>query len=175
MHEEDDEIPWCARVLERPPIDIEAMPDADLETELAERLTALLEAYRCEATPEGWRTLAIKLALEHERGLKIITPVDRKPRQGGRETETESWTHLLMLNQERKKCRTNAEAAKAVHKMLGGKRRGAPSIRRLQNILSEAKSGRFRHPRWMQRWTWEWRIDDAIAKVVDRIPAAKNP
>jgi hypothetical protein len=171
MHEKEDATEWCVRVLKRPPIDLQSISDADLEDELEDRLEALLLLYQCG----GWKDLAIKLALKYERALKIITPVDRKPRQGGREPGNETLSYLWALNQERKKCKTDAEAAKLVHKKLKG-RTHAPSLRRLQNILSEAKSGRYRsYPRWMRRLPFENRIDAAIAKAVEESQPSGAP
>jgi hypothetical protein len=171
---DEDRIPDCVRVLERGPIELnESTSDADLVPELEERLRALLEKYVCEPTTEGWRRLAIELALRYEPGLKIITPVDRRTREAGREPKVEAWGYLLMLNQERKKQPSNVEAARAVHRKLRGKPGRAPSIGRLANILSDAEHGRFLFPRFLQRVPWERQIDRAVTKAVRRIES--NP
>ena len=172
---EDYELPWCVRVLSRPPIKVDnSMSDEALASELAERLKALLEANSCDATPEGWRKLAIALALRHE--LKINTPADRPPRKGGREPDPSGWLHLMMLNQEIRRITAagikrgvGKKAANIVHQKLGGKARNAPSVARLQNIISKSKRGAFRFPRFMERMRWEHRIDRALAEATKRL------
>jgi hypothetical protein len=174
---EGDELPWCVRVLSRPPIELDdSMSDEALASELAERLEALLDADSCDATPEGWQKLAIALALRHEPGLKINTPADRPPRKGGREPDASVWGHLLSLNQEIRRLKAAGikrgvvkQAAKIVRQQLGGKARNAPSVARLQNIISESKRGTFRFPRFLERIPWGRRIDRALAEATKRL------
>jgi hypothetical protein len=176
MHEKGDFDTWLVSILKRPPIDLQSISDSDLEDELEERIGALLSFYGCEATAEGWRGLALKLALKHEPMLKIITPADRVPGAGGREPE-ETFRYLFMLNNARKKYKSNAETAKGIHRELKktrGKNGTVPSVRRLQNILSEAAAGRVPHPRWMQRLAFEQRIDAVMTKAIEALEAAQE-
>lgn len=70
-------------VLARPPIRIDDSTVAtDLVPEMQDRLEALMESYGCDGTDEGWRKLAISLALRHEAAFKVETPVDRTGRSG---------------------------------------------------------------------------------------------
>jgi hypothetical protein len=75
---------WVVETLSRNPIrvDDETNPEA-LKAELWERLEALLISRLLEPTAEGWRDLALALALEHEPAFQIETPVDRSS-LGGR-------------------------------------------------------------------------------------------
>jgi hypothetical protein len=77
-----EEVPECARILSRPPIDIRFIKDEDLYQEFRTRIVALLEANMVEAGVDGWRELAIKLAMTHEPAFQIITKVDPLPGSG---------------------------------------------------------------------------------------------
>lgn len=50
---------------------------SDLVPEMRERLEALMELYGCDASPDGWRKLALELALKHESVFRVETPADR--------------------------------------------------------------------------------------------------
>lgn len=70
-------------VLARPPIRIsDATAVSDLVPEMQDRIEALLDSYGCDGSAEGWRKLAISLALKHEAAFKVETPADRTGRSG---------------------------------------------------------------------------------------------
>lgn len=80
----EDHRDWKIEVLSRPPlrVDGDTAPES-LQAELTERLEALLASYNgLEPTAEGWRALALALALKHEPAFRIKTPVDRASRNG---------------------------------------------------------------------------------------------
>lgn len=69
-------------VLARTPVRVgDETKVADLVPEMRERIEALLDLYGCDASIEGWRKLALALAIEHVPAFKLETPADRS---GGR-------------------------------------------------------------------------------------------
>ncbi|BBF93425.1 hypothetical protein [Blastochloris tepida] len=82
---EDDALPdWAAPLTAGPiPVTSEATVD-DLAAIIAPRLEALMRVYGAEPTPEGWRRLAIGLALSHEPSLRMWGVHDRPHDEPGR-------------------------------------------------------------------------------------------
>ena len=109
---------WTIEVLSRPPVMISDDTTVDaLSAEFAERLEALLLLHNgLEPSLEGWRDLALALALEHEPAFKIETPADRVGRSG-KEGRPVGWTGLAMksaMRAEMRKGKTQTKAAEAV-------------------------------------------------------------
>ncbi|WP_461319677.1 hypothetical protein [Bradyrhizobium barranii] len=122
--------------LSRPPlrIDDSTTPES-LEVELQERLEALLASHNgLEPTLEGWRDLALALALRHEPAFQIETPVDRDS-MGGRPARWTGFTVRSAVKAElRKGAKSQRAAAKVVAEMFG------LSLSRVQNIMSDPPS-----------------------------------
>ncbi len=71
-------------VLARDPIRVsDETKVEDLVPEMRERIEALLDLYGCDASLEGWRKLALSLALEHVPTFKLETPADRTGSRSG--------------------------------------------------------------------------------------------
>lgn len=83
-----DEYDWVAdllAVLDRDPLRIDPANITPAEVaELRERIEALLELHGCEPTLEGWREIAIRLAFDHVRALRVIVPGMKDPKRPGR-------------------------------------------------------------------------------------------
>lgn len=92
---------WIAETLSTPPLRVDdATTSESLQGELAERLRALLASHNgLEPTAEGWRALALALALEHEPAFQIETPVDRST-LGGRPVGLNDFMLRSMLKAE---------------------------------------------------------------------------
>lgn len=136
----DDDLPWYIEVLGRGPIRIMADTKAeDLVSEMAERLEALMTAHNgLYPTADGWRQLAIELALQHEPSFQIETPVDRtgKSGAGGRPSGWRNFSDRTAMKQE---LRNNPgistrEAARRLAKRTG-RNEGT-----LRNVLSKPSS-----------------------------------
>jgi hypothetical protein len=91
-------------------------------TDLEQRVESLLEAYGCSATEEGWRRLALQLAIRHrEPGfeIKVLLP-HRRPM----EDEHLRWDEMIEAHLDPpagtglKRCGSVAEAARLVSKHL---------------------------------------------------------
>jgi hypothetical protein len=54
----------------------------DVVPEMRERLEALMDLYGCDASLEGWRKLALTLAMAHEPAFRVETPADRTGASG---------------------------------------------------------------------------------------------
>lgn len=121
----DDDLPWYIEVLGRPPIKIlsDTKPE-DLVGEMAERIEALMTAHNgLYPTSEGWRQLAIELALLYEPAFRMETPVDRtgKSGAGGRPAGWRNFSDRSAMKQE---LRNNPgisarEAARRIAKRTG--------------------------------------------------------
>ncbi|MFC6486943.1 hypothetical protein [Nitratireductor sp. GCM10026969] len=111
---------WHTEVLSRPPIRIDDSTTADsIVAEFAERLEALLAAHNgLEATADGWRDLALALALEYEPAFQIETPADRES-LGGRPAGWSSFILRSSMKAEMRAGNTLSQAAKIVSKKLG--------------------------------------------------------
>ncbi|QPC93527.1 hypothetical protein [Mesorhizobium sp. INR15] len=132
----EDYLPAWVEVLGRPPIQIgpQTLPE-DILPEVAERLEALLSSRNgLKPTIEGWRQLAIELALEYEPAFQIETPVDRNGRSGigGRPSGWSNWSQRSLMKQELRNSPgiSNREAARRVSKRTGHKEGS------LKNVLS---------------------------------------
>ena len=113
---------WIAETLSRPPLRIadDTSPES-LQTELGERLEALLASHNgLEPTAEGWRALALALALKHEPAFQIETPVDRSS-LGGRPVGLGDFILRSMLKSEMRKGNSQSQAAKTVARRVDQK------------------------------------------------------
>ncbi len=121
----DDDMPWYIEVLGRPPIKImsDTKPE-DLVEEMADRIEALMTAHNgLHPTADGWRQLAIELALLHEPAFQMETPVDRtgKSGAGGRPSGWRNFSARSAMKQELRNNPgiSNREAARRVAKRTG--------------------------------------------------------
>ena len=137
----------------------------DLTEEIEERLSALLSYYNCDASPEGWRDLALRLALEHEPAMKIETPADRKPGKGGREPGFAPLMWRSAMRAEMRKGATGAAAARTVRKRFA-KNPKLPGIGRLKNLASSAAIAQ---PRILARARYVWVAEAAARAAADRL------
>ena len=149
-------------ILSRAPIAIkdDTTPES-IEGELSDRLSALLEAHKCEPTAEGWRELALELAMQHEPAFRIETPVERYGRSGlgGAPVGWSGFTIKSAMKAEVRKGATQKEAAARVGARLGI----APKT------AQNAMSGPSRVPDDVRRWKYIWVLHDAIRAVADKL------
>lgn len=121
----DEDMPWYIEVLGRGPMRILSDTKAeDLVLEMADRLEALMTAHNgLHPTAEGWRQLAIELALQYEPAFQIETPVDRtgKSGAGGRPSGWRNFSARSAMKQELRNNPgiSNREAARRVAKRTG--------------------------------------------------------
>jgi hypothetical protein len=118
---------WIVETLSRKPLrvaDDTAVDDITIEFE--ERLEALLAANHLDATADGWRKLALLLAMLHEPAFAIETPADRST-LGGRPAAMGNFIARSLMKQEIRaieaetgvKRGAQAKAAKVVADKLG--------------------------------------------------------
>lgn len=152
--------PLFAGPIELPP----AGDDSALEDALGERLAALLDLYHCDPTPAGWRTLALRLALDHEvAGVRVmgLGGPSTVPKKGpGRPTDDRRWFNRFRLNSAKRSMQRESDevggraprdvdVAKAVAAQM--KRevmrarnskhevKDAPAVKTLVNLLADAQ------------------------------------
>lgn len=126
---------WIVETLSRPPLRVadDTTPDL-LHAELAERLEALLASHNgLEPNAEGWRALALALALKHEPAFQIETPVDRET-LGGRPIGFGDFILRSMLHSEVRAGKSKSQAAKTVS------RRTDQKAASLNNLFSRKAS-----------------------------------
>jgi hypothetical protein len=113
---------WIAEALSRPPLRIADDTSAEsLQSELSERLEALLASHNgLEPDADGWRSLALALALKHEPAFQIETPVDRSS-LGGRPVGLGEFVLRSMLRSEVRKGQSQSQAAKNVARRVDQK------------------------------------------------------
>jgi hypothetical protein len=154
-----EEVPECARILSRPPIDIRFIEDEDLFQEFRTRIAALLEANMVEAGGNGWRELAIKLAMAHEPAFQVITKVDSMP-GSGRPQDASRWGIIADLKNKIKRAQAAANQA--------AERSGKPVIK--VNITAIASQV---HKKW-STWIAAARRKNGDSNEYLKIPSAKT-
>lgn len=117
--------------------------DNDLIEKIEERLDALLFLFGCEPTPQGWRALALQLALKHTEGGKrvidIRAPLNDQLKKGGRPVGNELQKHLDAMNKIKSENPSfrNKDAAEQYYKERKKKGLYEPGIGRLKNLWGE--------------------------------------
>lgn len=158
---DDDGFDPIGEALGRPPlrIDDSTTPDS-LEVELQERLEALLASHNgMEPTLEGWRGLALALALRHEPAFQIETPVDRDS-MGGRPA---GWTGFIVRSAVKAELRRGAKSIRAAAKVVA--ERFGLSSSRVQNIMSDQPSP----PDVLRRRKYELIVEKAVASAARKV------
>jgi hypothetical protein len=158
----DESLPEWVEVLQRGPIRI--MDETSVEglvDEMAERLEALLRSYNgLEPTAEGWRQLALELALKYDPAFKIETPVDRES-IGGRPVGMSGFILRSRMKSEMRKGKSQAEAARSIAKQSKGK----IAAKTATNSLSRKAEA----PDFMRRAPYEWKADSAMRAAARKL------
>ena len=135
---DDDSFDPVTETLDRPPlrVDDSTTPES-LEPELRERLEALLAVHNdLKPTLEGWRQLALELALQYEPAFRIETPADRTGKSGldGRPGKWGNFIQRSLMKKEMRE-RPGISAREAAKRVA----RGTPySEGTLRNSLSRS-------------------------------------
>ncbi|APG09884.1 hypothetical protein BKD09_16250 [Bradyrhizobium japonicum] len=161
---DDEGFEPIADTLACPPIQIDdrTTPDS-IEAELRERLEALLASHNgLEPTLEGWRDLALALALRHEPAFQIETPADRMGRSGigGRPA---GWTGFTVRSAVKAELRRGAKSQRVAAKVVA--ERFGLSLSRVQNIMSERPSP----PDVLRRRKYELVVEKACAMAAKKV------
>jgi hypothetical protein len=160
--DQEDTLPGWAEVLGRGPMEVTEHTDEEkLEAEMVERLDALFRSHNgLEPTADGWRQLALELALKYEPLFKIETPEDRSS-LGGRPVGMGNFILRSKVKAEIRKGKSQAEAARTVAKNSGG----GISFKTANNVLSrkaQASDG-------MRRLPHEWKADRAMRRAAEKL------
>lgn len=149
---------WITETLSRPPLRVDdSTTPGSLQAELSERLEALLASHNgLDATAEGWRALALALALKHEPAFQIKTDVDRK---AGRPAGLGTFFLRSMMRSEIRKGKTQSQAAKVVA------RRTKPTPGTLNNLFSRKASA----PDSFRREKYESKAREALRVAADAL------
>jgi hypothetical protein len=122
MNDNEEEPGWI-KILERGPLDVDRLSPARLKSEFEARIPALLESYGADNTLDGWRDVAIQLAITYHPALTIKKKFHSA--RSGRPVEAGPWLHRqAVLSRKRKleadakqrgsNTRVDAEAARQV-------------------------------------------------------------
>lgn len=158
----DDYSPEWVAILARGPMRVtEYTSEEELATEMAERLDALFRSHNgLEPNAEGWRQLALELALKYEPLFSIDTPDDRK-NLGGRPVGIGNFSLRSQMKAEMRKGKSQAEAARAVSKAS----KGNISAKTANNVMS----GNAQAPDLMRRWPHEWKAARAMQMAAHKL------
>jgi hypothetical protein len=159
--EEDEGFDPIIDILSRPPIQIDdrTTPDS-IKAELRERLEALLASHNgLEPTFEGWRDLALALALRYEPAFQIETPADRDS-LGGRPA---GWIGFSVRSAMKAELRKGAKSARAAAKIVGPRFGLTP--KRAENMMSAPRSA----PDPMRRRKYELVVEKACAMAAGKV------
>ncbi|MBB4065478.1 hypothetical protein [Gellertiella hungarica] len=157
-----EEDPEWVEVLGRPPMAVtEHTDETVLAGEMAERLDALLRAHNgLEPNAEGWRQLALELALKHEPLFKIETPVDRDS-VGGRPVGMGNFILRSRMKSEMRQAKTQSEAARTIERQSKGeisKKTALNSLSRKAPVADE-----------IRRLPFEWKAERAIQMAARKL------
>jgi hypothetical protein len=166
------EVPAWVEPLSRGPIRLrEATTDQELEKELLDRLSAVLEMRGLAATPEGLRDLLFYLLIQKGAPLEFVTDGDLV--QGGHDGAAMQTFILRDAAAKLKRsgeARTNVKAAKILAKRKGEKRTSG-TIKKLLST-SKSKAAQANSPLWSRadrRMPSEFRmlriLDQAATKL----------
>jgi hypothetical protein len=171
------EVAACVQVLSQQPMRLkETTTDEELDRELSERLSAVLEMRGLEATPEGWRELALYCLVQRGAPLEFVTDLDLI--QGGHDGAAMD-TFILRAKAAKLKrsgqAKNNVEAAKIMAKEKGEKR----TVGTIKKLLSTSKSAAAQatSPQWSRadrRMPNEFRVLRALDKVARRLEKITN-
>jgi hypothetical protein len=180
QHGEDrygpDEPAWL-EPLSRGPIRLrETTTDDDLDLELSDRLSAVLEMRGLAATPEGWRELALYYLVQKGAPLEFITDGDLV--QGGHDGAA---MHTFILRAAAAKlkrsglAKNNVEAAKILAKRKGETR----TCGTIKKLLSSPKSvaARTNSSLWSRadrRMPSEFRMLRILDRVATKLETVTN-
>jgi len=167
-------MPEWAKVFDEEPLELNEETDIEAFTAAIERrLDALFKLHNCAPTADGWRSLALKLALgftlngknlKNKNPLKIITPKTRERKGSGRPKGPMSEFWIKEINWQINHAQpgdfqiTITEAASRVRRKYDLINRilkrndedqySIPNVDRLENIYSEAKNKRNEIVQW---------------------------
>lgn len=162
MGDEENCLPAWVEVLGRPPIAVtEHTDDAALAEEMAERLDALLRSHNgLEPTAEGWRQLALELAMKHDPLFKIETPVDRES-LGGRPVGMGNFILRSRMKGEMRKGKTQSEAARTIERESKGQISKKTALNSLSRNAPAADD--------VRRLPYEWKAERAIQMAARKL------
>jgi hypothetical protein len=128
------EVPEWARVLDRPKLKLDKLSPEQLATELGERLSALIEAHHIDATTlEGWRELAVILAVNHHPSFQPAGPKLKRGKPKG--ISWDKWLTSFAVQSRRAKLERELDATKIANPKVkfdekGLQKKAAKQIRR---------------------------------------------
>ncbi len=151
---------WLEEVLSRGAMTINAETDMDaLTDEMIERLEAVMSFYNgCEPTADGWRRLAISIALDHHPLFRIVTPADRDVK-GGKPVGFENFARRSAMKAETKKGVTKKQAAQSLDKKFG------VSSKTLENLMVRSSPP----PDAMARSVYTRKAEKAIERAASEL------
>lgn len=147
---DENGMPWEAEVLDAGPVEIENDTKViDIVGPLLEKLAAVMSAYDCEPTPDGWRKLALHLVLDMQKGRRMVVKTAysrREPGQPGRPPADPSWVWLIEGKIAKAQRRGNPITARQAAQEVIRSRKDAPSLRRLLNMHAERNDIKYTFP-----------------------------
>jgi hypothetical protein len=179
-HDEDrygPEEPAWLEPLSRGPIRLrEATTDQELEKEILDRLSAVIEMRGLAATPEGWRDLLFYQLLQKGAPLEFVTDGDLV--QGGHYGAAMQTFILRDAAAKLKRsgaAKSNVEAAKILAKRKGETRTSGTIKKLLSN--SKSVSAQANSPLWSRaerRIPSEFRMLRILARVATKLEIVTN-
>jgi hypothetical protein len=171
-----EEAAWIEPVSRKPLRLRETTTDDELDRELSERLSAVLEMRGLAATPEGWRELALYYLVQKGAPLEFVTDVDLI--QGGHDGAAMETFILRAAAAKLKRAgeaKSNVEAAKILANEKGEKR----TVGTIEKLLSTSKSAaaQVSPPHWSRaerRMPSELRILRILNRVARRLEEITN-
>lgn len=161
-HDEEDYLPAWAEVLGRGPMAVtEHTDEGELAEEMAERLDALLRSLNgLGPTAEGWRELALELALRYDPLFRIETPEDRES-LGGRPVGVANFALRSRMKAEMRKGKTQSEAARTIARESKGK----IAFKTANNVLTRKAQA----PDFIRRMPYESKAARAIRVAAEKL------
>lgn len=135
------------------PVRLDSSDEPALTAQFMARLGALLTAHHCEASPEGWRRLAVMLALRHESTFKDASLVNQQGLSEPPTPKPDAWANARLLKRQiESRATSHEEAAELLQDWVASKGHRPHEAQPLDRLVVELRNARRNFPGWIHGW-----------------------
>jgi len=135
------------------PGQLDTFDELALTAQFMVRLGALLTAHHCEASPEGWRELAVTLALRYEPTFKDVSPVNQQGSDEPPEFKSDVWANARLLKRQiESRATSQEEAAELLQDWVASREHRPHEAQLLDRLMIELRNARRTFPGWIHGW-----------------------
>lgn len=152
------------------PARLDSSDEPALTTQFMVRLGALLTAHHCEASPEGWRQLAVMLALSYEPTFKDVSLDNRQGPGEPPMSKPDTWANARLLKRQIESRATSQEEAAELLRDWAASREHRPhEAQLLDRLMVELRNAQRTFPSWIHRWLCDRAILKSAMVAAERL------